>query len=51
MVDTCGSTLEFSGPAFEAAMQRAVEALLPGLTTRLANKIRQNSAGGNGDQP
>ncbi|GKC39502.1 putative reverse transcriptase domain-containing protein, partial [Tanacetum coccineum] len=29
---TRGSTPEFSGPAFKAAVQRAVDALLPGLT-------------------
>ncbi|GJV25839.1 hypothetical protein Tco_1378534 [Tanacetum coccineum] len=51
MVGTRGSTPEFSGPAFEAAVQRAVDALLPGLTTRLTNEIRQNNAGGSGDQP
>ncbi|GJS60664.1 putative ribonuclease H-like domain-containing protein [Tanacetum coccineum] len=45
------STVEFSGPTFEAAVQRAVDALLPGLTTRLTNEIRQNGAGGSGDQP
>ncbi|GJW93572.1 putative reverse transcriptase domain-containing protein [Tanacetum coccineum] len=46
MVGIRGSTLEFSSPAFEAAVQRAVDALLPGLTTRLTNEIRQNGAGG-----
>ncbi|GJR96002.1 putative reverse transcriptase domain-containing protein [Tanacetum coccineum] len=51
MVGTLGSTLEFSGPAFDAAVQRAVDVLLPGLTTRLTNEIRQNSVGGSGDQP
>ncbi|GJY53390.1 retrotransposon protein, putative, ty3-gypsy subclass [Tanacetum coccineum] len=51
MVGTRGSTPEFSGPAFDAAVQRAVDALLPGLTTRLTNEIRQNGAGGSGDQP
>ncbi|GJV76723.1 zinc finger, CCHC-type, retrotransposon gag domain protein [Tanacetum coccineum] len=51
MVGTRQSTPEFSGPAFEAAVQRAVDALLLGLTTRLTNKIRQNGAGGSGDQP
>ncbi|GJR38720.1 putative reverse transcriptase domain-containing protein [Tanacetum coccineum] len=51
MVGTRGSTLEFSGPAFEAAVQRAVDALLPGLTTQLTNEIRQNGTGGSGDQP
>ncbi|GJW70503.1 putative reverse transcriptase domain-containing protein, partial [Tanacetum coccineum] len=34
------------GPTFEAAVQRAVDALLPGLTTRLTNEIRQNGDGG-----
>ncbi|GJS27288.1 zinc finger, CCHC-type, retrotransposon gag domain protein [Tanacetum coccineum] len=42
---------EFSGPAFEAAVQRPVVALLPGLTTRLTNEIRHNGTGGSGDQP
>ncbi|GJU13612.1 retrotransposon protein, putative, ty3-gypsy subclass [Tanacetum coccineum] len=51
MVGTHGSTPEFLGPAFDAAVQRAVDALLPGLTTRLTNEIRYNSAGGSGDQP
>ncbi|GJR26747.1 hypothetical protein Tco_1102979 [Tanacetum coccineum] len=51
MVGTRGSTLEFLGPAFEAAVQQAVDALLPGLTTRLTNEIRQNGAEGSGDQP
>ncbi|GJS07587.1 reverse transcriptase domain-containing protein [Tanacetum coccineum] len=51
MVGTLGSTPEFSGPAFDAAVQRAVDALLPGLSTRLTNEIRQNGAGGSGDQP
>ncbi|GJU80364.1 putative reverse transcriptase domain-containing protein [Tanacetum coccineum] len=51
MVGTRQSNLEFSGPGFEAAVQRAVDALLPGLTIRLTNEIRQNGAGGNGDQP
>ncbi|GKF06312.1 hypothetical protein Tco_0036980, partial [Tanacetum coccineum] len=49
MVGTRGSTFEFSGPTFEAAMQRAVDALLPRLTTRLTNEIRHNGAGGNID--
>ncbi|GKG15953.1 hypothetical protein Tco_0358276, partial [Tanacetum coccineum] len=43
---TRGSTPEFSSPAFEATVQRAVDALLSGLTTRLTNEIRQNGAGG-----
>ncbi|GJW07693.1 putative nucleotidyltransferase, ribonuclease H [Tanacetum coccineum] len=51
MVNTRGSTPEFLGPTFEAAVQRAVDALLQGLTTRLTNEIRQNGAGGSGDQP
>ncbi|GKF77712.1 zinc finger, CCHC-type, retrotransposon gag domain protein, partial [Tanacetum coccineum] len=36
---------------FDAAVQRVVDALLPGLTTRLTNEIRQNGARGSGDQP
>ncbi|GJT72803.1 putative reverse transcriptase domain-containing protein, partial [Tanacetum coccineum] len=50
MVGTRGSTPEFLGPAFEAAVQRAVDALLPSLTTRLTNEIRQNGVRGSGDQ-
>ncbi|GJZ21136.1 putative reverse transcriptase domain-containing protein [Tanacetum coccineum] len=30
--------------------QRAVNALLPGLTTQITNELRQNGAGGNGEQ-
>ncbi|GKC53500.1 hypothetical protein Tco_1076245 [Tanacetum coccineum] len=51
MVGTRGSTLEVLGPAFEAAVQRAVDALLPSLTTRLTNEIFQNGARGSGYQP
>ncbi|GKC14513.1 putative reverse transcriptase domain-containing protein [Tanacetum coccineum] len=51
MVGTRQSTPEFSGPAFEAAVQRAVDALLLGLTTQLTNEIRKNGIRGNGDQP
>ncbi|GJY95261.1 putative reverse transcriptase domain-containing protein [Tanacetum coccineum] len=50
MVGTSGSTPEFLGPAFEAAVQRVVDALLPGLTTRLTNEILQNGTRGSGDQ-
>ncbi|GKB69891.1 hypothetical protein Tco_1116146 [Tanacetum coccineum] len=39
MVGTCRSTPEYLGPAFEAPVQRAVNALLPSLTTRLTNEI------------
>ncbi|GKE89792.1 hypothetical protein Tco_1567267, partial [Tanacetum coccineum] len=46
MVGTRGSTLEFSSPAFDAAVQRVVEAFLPGLTTQLTNEICQNGARG-----
>ncbi|GKE43698.1 retrotransposon protein, putative, ty3-gypsy subclass, partial [Tanacetum coccineum] len=46
MVDTRGSTREFLSHAFDAAVQRAVDALLPGLTTRLPNEIHQNGARG-----
>ncbi|GJT63114.1 hypothetical protein Tco_1006647 [Tanacetum coccineum] len=51
MVGARGSTPKFSGPTFEEAVQRAVDALLPGLTARLTSEIRQGGAGGNGDQP
>ncbi|GJT83607.1 hypothetical protein Tco_1057949 [Tanacetum coccineum] len=45
MVGTRQSTPEFSDPAFEATVERAVDALLPGLTTRLTNEIRPNGTG------
>ncbi|GJX20417.1 zinc finger, CCHC-type, retrotransposon gag domain protein, partial [Tanacetum coccineum] len=32
-------------------MQRAVNALLPGLTTQITNELRQNGARGSGEQP
>ncbi|GKA15398.1 putative reverse transcriptase domain-containing protein [Tanacetum coccineum] len=51
MVGTRQSTPEFSGPAFEATVQRAIDALLPSLTTRLTNEIHHNGIGGSGDQP
>nr|GEX50316.1 hypothetical protein [Tanacetum cinerariifolium] len=43
--------LEFSGPAFDEAVQRAFNALLPGLTDQINNELRQNSARNNDDQP
>ncbi|GJZ02333.1 putative reverse transcriptase domain-containing protein [Tanacetum coccineum] len=49
MVNTRQSTPEFSGPAFDEAVQRAVNALLPGLTTQITNELRQNGAGGSVD--
>ncbi|GJY96280.1 hypothetical protein Tco_0512641 [Tanacetum coccineum] len=49
MVNTRQSTPEFSGPAFDEAVQRAVNALLPGLTTQFTNELRQNGAGGSVD--
>nr|GEX24447.1 putative nucleotidyltransferase, ribonuclease H [Tanacetum cinerariifolium] len=49
MVNTRHSTLEFSGPAFDEAVQRAVNALLPGLTAQITNELRQNGAGSNVD--
>nr|GEW86779.1 retrotransposon protein, putative, Ty3-gypsy subclass [Tanacetum cinerariifolium] len=51
MVNIRQSTPEFSGPAFDEAVQRAVNALLPGLTAQITNELRQNGAGSNGDQP
>ncbi|GJU14977.1 putative reverse transcriptase domain-containing protein [Tanacetum coccineum] len=51
MVNTRQYTPEFSGPAFDEAVQRAVNALLPGLTTQITNELRQNGAGGSGEQP
>nr|GEX71808.1 putative reverse transcriptase domain-containing protein [Tanacetum cinerariifolium] len=49
MVNTRQSTLEFLGPTFDEAVQRAVNALLPGLTTQITNELCQNGAGGNVD--
>ncbi|GKE91014.1 putative reverse transcriptase domain-containing protein, partial [Tanacetum coccineum] len=51
MVNTRQSTSEFLGPAFDKAVQRAVNALLPDLTAHIANELRQNGAGSSGDQP
>nr|GEZ43406.1 chromatin remodeling protein EBS-like [Tanacetum cinerariifolium] len=42
MVNTRQSTLEFSSPAFDEVVQRAVIALLPGLTAQITNEFRQN---------
>ncbi|GJZ50152.1 putative reverse transcriptase domain-containing protein [Tanacetum coccineum] len=42
MVNTIQATLEFLGPAFDEAVQRAVNALLPGLTAQITNELRQN---------
>nr|GEW64174.1 putative reverse transcriptase domain-containing protein [Tanacetum cinerariifolium] len=47
MVNTRQSTLEFSGPAFDEAVQRAVNALLPGLTAQITDELRHNGAGSN----
>nr|GFC71046.1 zinc finger, CCHC-type, retrotransposon Gag domain protein [Tanacetum cinerariifolium] len=51
MVNTRQSTLEFSGPTFDEAVQRAVNGLLPDLTAQITNELFQNSTGSNGDQP
>nr|GEY08950.1 DNA/RNA polymerases superfamily protein [Tanacetum cinerariifolium] len=51
MVNTRQSTPEFFGPAFDEAVQWAVNALLPGLTAQITNELRQNGARSNGDQP
>nr|GEW92828.1 zinc finger, CCHC-type, retrotransposon Gag domain protein [Tanacetum cinerariifolium] len=51
MVNTRQSTPEFFGPAFDEAMQQAVNVLLPDLTAQITNELRQNDAGSNGDQP
>ncbi|GJW81381.1 putative reverse transcriptase domain-containing protein [Tanacetum coccineum] len=51
MVNTRQSTPEFSGPAFDEAVHRAVDALLPGLTTRITNELRQSGVGSSSDQP
>ncbi|GJS56001.1 putative reverse transcriptase domain-containing protein [Tanacetum coccineum] len=51
MVNTRESTPKFLGAAFDEAVQRAVNALLPGLTTQITNELCQNGAGGSGEQP
>ncbi|GKA56167.1 putative reverse transcriptase domain-containing protein [Tanacetum coccineum] len=51
MVNTRQSTPEFSGPVFDEAVQRTVNALLPGLKAQLTNELRQNGVGSSGDQP
>nr|GEV74362.1 hypothetical protein [Tanacetum cinerariifolium] len=40
-----------NGLAFDEAVQRAVNALLPDLTSQITNELRQNGVGSNGDQP
>nr|GFD01786.1 hypothetical protein [Tanacetum cinerariifolium] len=45
MVNIRQSTLEFSGPAFDEAVQRAINALLPGLTSQITSELCQNGAG------
>nr|GEW86780.1 putative reverse transcriptase domain-containing protein [Tanacetum cinerariifolium] len=51
MVNIRQSTPEFYGLAFDEAVQRAVNALLPSLTAQITNELRQNGMGSNGDQP
>nr|GFB51837.1 zinc finger, CCHC-type, retrotransposon Gag domain protein [Tanacetum cinerariifolium] len=51
MVNTRQSTPEFLCPAFDKAVQQAVNALLPGLTAQITNELHQNGGGGNVDQP
>nr|GEZ22437.1 putative reverse transcriptase domain-containing protein [Tanacetum cinerariifolium] len=48
MVNTRQSTPKFSGLAFDEAMQRTINALLPCLTTQITNELRQNGVGSNG---
>nr|GEZ38478.1 hypothetical protein [Tanacetum cinerariifolium] len=45
MVNTRQSTPEFPRLAFDEAVQRAVNALLPGLSAQITNELRQNGAG------
>nr|GEU41945.1 putative reverse transcriptase domain-containing protein [Tanacetum cinerariifolium] len=47
MVNTRQSTPEFSGPAFDEAVQRVVNVLLHDLTTQITNELRQNGVGSN----
>ncbi|GKF86239.1 hypothetical protein Tco_0254066 [Tanacetum coccineum] len=49
MANTRQSTPEFLGPAFDEAVQRAVNALLPSLTTQITNELHQNGVGGSVD--
>nr|GEZ94658.1 hypothetical protein [Tanacetum cinerariifolium] len=45
MVNTHQSTPDFSGPTFDEAVQRAVNALLLGLTAQITNELCQNVLG------
>nr|GFA19722.1 hypothetical protein [Tanacetum cinerariifolium] len=45
MVNTRQSTLAFFDPAFDEAVQLAVNALLPGFTDQITNEHRHNGAG------
>nr|GEX74883.1 hypothetical protein [Tanacetum cinerariifolium] len=47
MVNTRQSTPKFFGPAFDEAVQRAVNAFLPDLTVQITNELCQNGAGSN----
>nr|GEX64537.1 retrotransposon protein [Tanacetum cinerariifolium] len=49
MVNTRQSTLEFSGLVFDEAVQRAVNALLPGVNAQITNELCQNGVGSNVD--
>nr|GEW03353.1 hypothetical protein [Tanacetum cinerariifolium] len=49
MVNTRQFTPEFFGPTFDEAVQRAVNALLPGLTAQITNELRHNGVGSNVD--
>nr|GFB55675.1 hypothetical protein [Tanacetum cinerariifolium] len=51
MLNTHQSTPEFWSPAFDEAVQRAVNELLPGLIAQITNELRQNGVGENGDKP
>nr|GEY00347.1 DNA/RNA polymerases superfamily protein [Tanacetum cinerariifolium] len=51
IVNTRQSTPEFTGPAFDEAVQRAVNTLPPDLTAQITNELHHNGAGSNGDQP
>nr|GFA82417.1 hypothetical protein [Tanacetum cinerariifolium] len=51
IVNTCQSTPEFLGPAFDEVVQQAANTLLPGLTAQVTNELCQNGVRGNSDQP
>ncbi|PWA44968.1 zinc finger, CCHC-type, Retrotransposon gag domain protein [Artemisia annua] len=48
MVNTCHTDEFTSNPAFEAAVQRQVDALIPSITARIAERMQRNDPGSSG---